>query len=110
MASLRSLSGWWWLVRTLLFGIGYATLAISVPRAIPQPTHPEIESTQDEFVASAPWPPHVLREPWITEDPQAGLAFIHIWQQYGRPFPDALLKQVVEAAFRPEAPWEHTKA
>jgi len=99
-----------WLAIVLLFSIPYTIIAGFVPWAIPQPTPADPEPTQAEIDAAAPWDPHILREPWITEDPQAGFAFVHIWQQYGHTFPDALLKKVVEAAFRPEAPWEHTKA
>src|SRR5262249_25039035 len=74
--------------------IGYATFAVSVSRALPQPTPAASESAEDAFTAPPPWDPHVLREPWITEDPEAGFAFVHIWQQYGHPFPDALLKKL----------------
>jgi hypothetical protein len=107
VASLRHLPGWPWLAMIFLLSIGYATCAVSVPWAIPPSSRAKPEPTEDELAASAPWDPQVLREPWMTEDPQAGLAFVHIWQQYGRPFPDALLKKIVEAAFRPDAPWEH---
>jgi hypothetical protein len=93
-----------------LLGLGYATMAVSVSGALPQPTPAQLVSSENALTAPAPWDPQVLREPWITEDPEAGFAFVHIWQQYGHPFPDALLKKIVEAAFRPEAPWDHTKA
>ena len=110
MASFRHLSGWRWLAMLWLLGLGYATVAVSVLGALPQLTPAEFASTEDAFTDPAPWDPQVLREPWMTEDPEAGFAFVHIWQQYGHPFPDALLKKIVEAAFRPEAPWDHTKA
>ncbi|MBM3223685.1 MAG: hypothetical protein FJZ47_07795 [Candidatus Tectomicrobia bacterium] len=51
----------------------------------------------------SPWDDTVLQAAWLTDDPRAGLAFVHLWQQHGRVFPDALLKRIVEAAVRPEA-------
>ena len=41
-----------------------------------------------------------------TADPGAILALAQRWRERGNPFPDALLRQAVEAAFQPEASWD----
>jgi hypothetical protein len=45
-----------------------------------------------------------------TEDPRAILAQAQAWHGRGEPFPDALLRQAVEAALQPEASWEDITA
>ena len=63
MASLRHALSRRWLAIVLLLSIPYAIFAVFVPWAIPQPTPADPEPTQDEVDASAPWDPHILREP-----------------------------------------------
>ena len=45
-----------------------------------------------------------------TADPRAILAQAQRWRERGEPFPDALLRQAVEAALQPEASWEDITA
>lgn len=52
-----------------------------------------------------------LAQPSISEiDPRVILARAQAWQARGVPFPDADLRQAVEAALQPEAPWDQITA
>src|SRR5215475_1089234 len=44
------------------------------------------------------------------EDPPVIFAQARAWPAYGAPFPDAVLRQAVETALRPEAPWDQVTA
>jgi len=50
------------------------------------------------------------RAPFISHDPRVILRRAQAWQARGTPFPDALLRQAVEAALQPEVPWEYLTA
>jgi hypothetical protein len=44
------------------------------------------------------------------EDPRVIFAQAQAWPAQGAPFPDAVLRQAVETALRPEAPWDQVTA
>jgi hypothetical protein len=44
------------------------------------------------------------------EDPRVIFAQARAWSAQGAPFPDAVLRQAVETALRPEAPWDQVTA
>jgi hypothetical protein len=48
-------------------------------------------------------------EQLITENPAAALALAYALQQRGMSFPEAVLRQAVEAAFQKDAPWAYTE-
>jgi hypothetical protein len=49
-------------------------------------------------------------EQLVVADPSAALALARSWQQQGRIFPEALLRQAVTAAFQENAPWTASEA
>jgi hypothetical protein len=49
-------------------------------------------------------------EQLVATDPGAALALAQAWQQQGKAFPEALLRQAVTAALRQDAPWTASEA
>jgi hypothetical protein len=47
---------------------------------------------------------------FAAEDPRTIFARARAWPVHGTPFPDALLREAVETALRPEAPWDQVTA
>lgn len=89
-----------WLSLLLLLAVSptaYASLLT------PEQAHP---SVADGETAEAPRE----RAPAATEDPRVIFAQAQAWPAQGAPCPDAVLRQAVETAFRPAAPWDQITA
>ena len=83
-----------WLSLLLLLAVSptaYASLST------PEQAHP---SVADGEAADTPR----ARPPREIEDPRVVFAQAQAWPAHGAPFPDAVLRQAVETALRPEAP------
>jgi hypothetical protein len=99
----RPLCGWrcgGWLSLLLLLAVSPTAHASLFTL---EQAHPSVADGEAADASSA-------RPPREGEDPRVIFAQAQAWPAQGAPFPDAVLRQAVETALRPEAPWDQVTA
>ena len=100
----------WWPLCAWRCGVWLSLLLLLAvsPTAYASPSTPDQAhpSVADGEAADAPR----ARPPREGEDPRVIFAQAQAWPAHGAPFPDAVLRQAVETALRPEAPWDQVTA